>query len=58
MVTARTFNIRLLQRQLLFWVEMLSSVNEAKADILVDSLLLHVGFSFLVAGMEALAKMI
>jgi len=48
-VTAGTINITLLQRKLLLWVEMFSSFNEAKADIVVHILLLHVGSSFRVA---------
>jgi len=47
-VTARTINITLLQRKLLLLVEMCSSFNEAKADIVVNTLLFHVGFFFLV----------
>jgi len=48
-VTARTINITLLQRKLSLCVEMFSSFNEAKVDIVVQTLLLHVGFSLLVA---------
>jgi len=43
-VTVGTINITLL-----LCVEMFSSFNKAKADIVVHTLLLHVGCSFLVA---------
>jgi hypothetical protein len=58
MVTTRTINSTLLQRKLFLCVEMFSSFDEAKTNIVAHILLLHVGFYFLVAGLVVLAEMI